>query len=313
MVSVIARLRKPNLFIVGAMKCGTTSWYEYLRSHPDIFMPDLKEPSFFAFDLPNWRVTESEEEYSRLFADVGSAKVIGEASTAYLASETAATAIQKYNPTAKILIFLREQEDCLPSLHNDYLAEFSEDIGDFETAWRLSACRSPDAVPPACLEPRMLNYAALGRFDEQVQRYFDVFPPEQIRVIWFRDWITDTRSIYLEILRFLGLEDDGRSEFPTANQGNTLKLRRLLRYLDHPPATARKVARLLRRVTGIQPEMQKSLINKTFQLLTATGYKEISPELRAEMRQFYAADNRQLDERLASARLSIRGKGDPKS
>ena len=42
---------KPNFFIVGAPKCGTTALYEYLRPHPNIFMPKVKEPHFFATDL----------------------------------------------------------------------------------------------------------------------------------------------------------------------------------------------------------------------------------------------------------------------
>src|SRR6476646_1341060 len=126
--------RKPNLFIVGAMKCGTTAWYEYLRSHRDVFMPDLKEPGFFAFDLPNWQAVKSEQEYTRLVAAGGTFKVSGEASSNYLLSETAAQAIRNYNSAAKILIFLREQEDCLPSLHNQFLAELAEDIVHFEKA-----------------------------------------------------------------------------------------------------------------------------------------------------------------------------------
>src|SRR3954469_17362945 len=103
-----ARPRKPNLFIVGAVKCGTTAWHEYLRSHPDIFMPELKEPGFFAHDLPKWRGIVSDGEYSALFADGGAARVLGEASAIYLVSNTAAQAIRDFNAAAKILIFLRD-------------------------------------------------------------------------------------------------------------------------------------------------------------------------------------------------------------
>ena len=50
---------RPNLFIVGAPKCGTTAWVEYLRTHPDIFFPEIKEPHYFATDLPGMRWTDS--------------------------------------------------------------------------------------------------------------------------------------------------------------------------------------------------------------------------------------------------------------
>lgn len=291
---------KPNLFIVGAMKCGTTAWYEYLRSHPDIFMPDLKEPGFFAFDLPKWRGIESEDEYSALFADSGPARVIGEASAIYLMSTTAAQAIRDHNPAAKILIFLRDQEEYLPSLHNLNRLEFAEDTGDFETAWRLSGRRPPETIP-AGVEPRVLDYAEMGRFHEQVARYLSAFPADQVRIFWYRDWVADPRSTYLAILSFLDLEDDGRREFPIVNRGIRFRPRWLVRSLYDPPESVRKVVRLFKRATGMQRATQDKLVEQTVRLLKAPGYKkEISPELRDEIRRYYAADNRLLEEQLRS-------------
>ena len=89
-----ARPRAPNLFIVGAPKCGTTAWVEYLRTHPDIFFPEFKDQCYFALDLPNFRLTRTEADYAALFAESGDAKVIGEASAMYLFSEAAAEAIR---------------------------------------------------------------------------------------------------------------------------------------------------------------------------------------------------------------------------
>ena len=295
---------KPNLFIVGAMKCGTTAWYEYLRTHRDIFMSVPKEPSFFAFDVPNWRQVSSEEEYSALFANSGPAKVLGEASTTYLFSETAAKAIHQFNPDAKILIFLRPQEDCLPSLHNQFLAEFSENITDFAKAWRLSGRRPTSSIPPGCVEPRTLDYAAMGRFDEQVKRYFETFPAEQIRVFWFDDWIRSPRETYLRILSFLGLEDDGRTEFGPANQGVTLRLRGFVGALDNPPSPLRKVVRLIKRASGMKPQTQKALVDRIVSLLSRSGYEKIDPGLREEIRRSYAEGNRRLRELLAAAELA---------
>lgn len=289
---------KANLFIVGAPKCGTTAWYEYLRSHPDIFMPDLKEPGFFAFDLPNWRGIRSDEDYSRLFSGRGSAKVIGEASGIYLISEAAAEAIHNYNPAAKILIFLRDQAEFLPSFHNLNRFEFAESIGDFETAWRLSGRRPPETIP-ARVEPRVLDYVAIGHFREQVSRYLHAFGAEQVRVFWFRDWVADTRSTYLDILDFLELEDDGRREFGQINPGVTFRPRWLVRFLRDPPPGARRIARALKQVTGLRQATQDSFVEKTVQLLMKPGYrKEISPRLRDEIRRYYADDNRRLNELL---------------
>ena len=302
------RERRPNLFIVGAMKCGTTAWYEYLRSHSDIFMPDLKEPGYFARDVPNWRMIRTEKEYAALFADAGSATVVGEGSTVYLMSETAAEAIHDYNPDAKILIFLRDQEDYLPSLHNENRFEFAEDIDDFETAWRLSGRRP---VPPTASAPKALDYPAMGRFYEQVSRYLDVFPADQVRVAWFRDWIADPRPTYLGILRYLGVKDDGRSEFPRLNEGVRFRSRKLVRLLHNPPPSVRRIARLFKLVTGLQAAAQEKIVARTVSMLSARGYrKSISRELAEEIRRHYAQDNGRLNELLIS-RGALLGSGDP--
>ena len=300
-----AEARKPNLFIVGGLKCGTTAWYEYLRSHPDIFMSDPKEPCYFALDLPNWRAVKTLEQYSDLFADAGAAKVIGEASAIYLISTAAADQIRRYNPSAKILIFLRDQEEYLPSLHNQFLSEFADDIRDFETAWRLSGRRSPDMIPPTAVEPATLDYAAMGRFLEQVERYFRAFQPHQVHAVHYRDWITSPRETYLEILEFLGLDDDGRTDFPRINRGVTFRSRRLVRFLHYPPAFARRAARLFKLLTGVKTRTQNNWVERFIRLLSAPGYKQkISPALREEIRAYYAEDNRRLEELLASARSS---------
>ena len=144
---------KPNLFIAGAAKCGTTAWHSYLREHPDIFFPELKEPNFFALDFPGMRNFTSRTDYEKLFSRGKNARYRGEASGLYLYSAAAAKAIRDYDPAARILIFLREQERFLPSYHHQLMYRFAEPIADFETAWRQSGPRSRDTIPRTCPEP----------------------------------------------------------------------------------------------------------------------------------------------------------------
>jgi len=227
----------------------------------------------------------------------------------YLFARAAANAIRDYNPDAKILIFLREQEEFLPSLHNQFLREFSEEIEDFETAWRLSGQRPANTVPPACLEPSTLDYAAMGKFSEQVERYLAAFPAEPVRVIQFRDWIASPRDTYLEILDFLGLKDDGRIDFPPINEGITYRSRRLVRFILFPPALARKLVRAVKRLTGWKGRAVYPIMHETVRLLSSTGYnKQIDPHLRDEIRRYYADDNKRLEERLRPV-LSQTGQG----
>lgn len=72
----------PNFFIVGAPKCGTTSLYFHLREHPQVFMPDVKEPQFFT--RPSEWTAAGEAAYKALFADHADKPAVGEASPSYL-------------------------------------------------------------------------------------------------------------------------------------------------------------------------------------------------------------------------------------
>lgn len=288
---------RPNFFIVGAPKCGTSAWAQYLKTHPSIFVSDIKEPHYFSLDLPGKRWTQSRDEYESLFSHSGAATALGEASVFYLYSTEAAEAIRSYNPDAKIIIFLRPQEELLPSLHQQYLFTFSESVEDFDRAWQLSGNRRPETVPELCTDPKLLDYKAVGRFHEQVERYLANFPPEQIRIVRFRDWTRDPRSTYVDLLDFLGVEDDGRTEFPPINEAKSHLSKSLTRFILQPPRIVQLPLELLRKLTG---RKAFGLADRAARLLARRGYRASIPEqLREEIRDFYKEENRALEERLA--------------
>ena len=72
-------------------------------------------------------------------------------------------------------------------------------------------------VPHNCCTPKMLNYPMVGCFSEQIQRYVDIFPARNIRIVRHEDWTRNPRRTYLELLQFLQLDDDGREWFPVVN------------------------------------------------------------------------------------------------
>src|SRR5438876_10601316 len=116
--------RKPYFFIVGHAKSGTTALYEMLRDHPQIYTPELKEPWFFATDMRvrfqpsiGGRPPQTLEEYLRLFREAKPGQRIGEASSSYLWSRTAASGIAQLSPDARIIAILREPASFLYSLH----------------------------------------------------------------------------------------------------------------------------------------------------------------------------------------------------
>ena len=112
----------PNFLIIGSAKGGTSSLHYYLRQHPQIFMPDLKEPRFFAlegetlnFQNPDSAINHDSvtnlREYKNLFANAINEIGIGEASPLYLYSEKAVRRIKHYVPDAKLIVILRNPVD----------------------------------------------------------------------------------------------------------------------------------------------------------------------------------------------------------
>src|SRR6476660_530724 len=107
--------RLPDFFVVGHPKSGTTALYEMLRRHPQIYMGELKEPWFFASDLrPRFQAhgsgvaPQTLEEYAVLYEGARPEQRIGEGTSSYLLSRTAAAAIAEVQPDARIIAILRE-------------------------------------------------------------------------------------------------------------------------------------------------------------------------------------------------------------
>src|SRR5690242_3134640 len=128
------RVKRPDLFIVGAFKAGTTSMYEYLRAHPQVFMSVPKEPTYFGADLSARYRRMSEDEYLGLFRDARPDQRVGEATPWYLYSTSAAAEIKAFEPAARIVIMLRNPVDVMFSQHSQLLFNQREDLADFGAA-----------------------------------------------------------------------------------------------------------------------------------------------------------------------------------
>ena len=223
----------PNFFIVGAPKCGTTALAAYLSEHPNVFMCMPKEPHYFATDFPNHRDVKDWESYLRLFAGVKEKHLaVGEASVWYFFSQQACTNIKQYKSDAKIIVMLRNPVDLVYSMHSENVHSADEDQTEFEAAWRLQADRkNGKQLPPRCRTPAMLQYGEIGMLGEQLQRLLQVFPSEQVLEVVFDDFARDPMGQYQKVLSFLGVPDDGRSEFPVVNENKQHKYLRLGHFL----------------------------------------------------------------------------------
>ena len=283
---------RPNLFIVGAPKCGTTAWVHYLSRHPDISFSPKKEPHYFSADFQNYRWVRSLSEYLDLFEGFNT-KVVGEASVMYLFSQVAARGIAEFAPDAKVLIFLRAQRQFIPSFHQQMLYNLDENESDLGTAWNKSDQRTRACMSATCREPQFLNYKAVGNFFEQVARYYACFPQENIKVVSFREWAGNAREQYLEILEFLGVPDDGCREFPLVNPAHDHRSKALARLTQRPPGWARKASALVRKIPGLattRPSHAIRAMNRT------ERYKSRPTDaLLSEIDSYFRESNRRLE------------------
>ncbi len=212
-----ARGRLPDFFIVGHPKSGTTALYEMLRRHPQIFMPDLKEPRWFAPDLrPRFApaapggVSEAQgalpatlEQYLALFAPAAPGELIGEASPSYLRSATAAGLIAAAQPAARIIAILREPAGFLRSLHLELVQNHVEHEQDLRRAFeneQLEPSGSGGGPPSTRYSDRL-------RYVEQLERYAAVFPREQMLVLIYDDFRRDNEGTVRSVLRFLEVDE----------------------------------------------------------------------------------------------------------
>jgi hypothetical protein len=218
-------VRVPDFFIVGHPKCGTTALYEMLRRHPQIYMPDFKEPWFFAADMrPRFQpartgvVPQTLAAYGALFEPARADQRVGEASSSYLRSHEAASAIARLRPDARIIAILREPASFLRSLHHQLLADHIETSKDLKDAVeREPARRQGRKVPRRSHLPQMLMYSEHVRYVEQLRRYHEVFPAEQVLVLVYDDFRADNQATLRRAQRFLGVSDEAALDVFDAN------------------------------------------------------------------------------------------------
>jgi hypothetical protein len=215
----------PNYFIVGAHKCATTFMAEHLRMHPEVFMTEPKEPQHFSRDIcPELTRFIDPHEYAALFASVGGEKAIGEASTWYLYSKVAASAIYRVNPRARIIVMLRNPVDFMYSMHSQLLYGGHEWINDFEQAIDLGFRER------MTMEPRSMSlfecgfeYRKAARFCHQISRYTRLFGRERIHFILLDDVRHSPENVYADVLRFLEVDDSFRPHFKIVNPNKRIR------------------------------------------------------------------------------------------
>ena len=290
--------RRPNFFILGAPKCGTTALSEYLRRHPRAFVSQPKEPHYFCGDFDYYYAPgeRSEEHYLRLFdAATDAHDAVGEASVWYLYSADAARDIAAFDPGARVVVMLRNPVELVPSLHSQLLYMLDEDEPDPARAWELQeARRRGERVPSHARVPEFLQYGEAARLGAQLARVYEALPPEQVLVLVFDDLREDTGAVYRRTLDFLGLPDEGRVDFPRVNENKVHRAEAVARFTQRPPPALVSVAKGVKRVARVERLGVLDRVRRRNREVTRRG--AIDPAFAAELRDHFRDDVGELGE-----------------
>jgi hypothetical protein len=198
----------PNFLILGAPRSGTTTVYESLKQHPQIYLSPVKEPMFFILEGEKVHFPgpispagpRDLEEYRSLFRNVRKEKAVGEASVYYLYHPAAPERIRKYIPDAKFIVLLRNPADRAYSqfLHNRVMG--IEPIADFERA--LAA--EEDRIRQGWFV--FWCYREVGFYSRQIQRYVSLFESRQFRFFLMEDLSGDPGKLFSDIFEFLDID-----------------------------------------------------------------------------------------------------------
>lgn len=204
----------PNFLIIGAARTGTTSLYQNLQSHSEIYLPKSKrpEPHFFFREAS---FAKGLDWYERTYFDAWAGeKAVGEASTSYFFGEETPTRIAESLPGCRFILMLR---DPVQRAFSNYWHSVKAGL---ETLSFAEAIEAEDERTAALKgtdmgETRPFSYLARSRYGEQMARWLSVFGPEHFCVLLFDDYVRDTASCLRQIAHFLGVAEDG---FAVANR-----------------------------------------------------------------------------------------------
>ena len=285
-------MAKPDFFIVGAPRCGTTAMYEYLRQHPQIFMPEHKEPIYFGDDLTHLHGRLTERDYLGLFKPSRPGQRVGEASTWYLFSTSAAREIRDFDPNAQIIIMLRNPVDVMYSLHRELVFYRAEPIKDFDEALAAEADRKQGRRLGPSGRAEMLYYRDVVRFADQVERYFETFDRERIHIIVYDDFAKDPAAAHRELLRFLGVDDSFEPRIERVNETKEHRFAALTEIIVRPPRPIARLVPLVRR-TRIAHQIRAAILMANSK---ATKRAPMAPDLRERLTAEYADEVARLGE-----------------
>ncbi len=257
--------KKPNLFVIGAAKSGTTSLCYYLDQHPRINVSNPKEPNFFATELTDeYRKTLNWNDYLKSF-DWGNLEVeyFCDGSPTNLPSPYAVKNILDINPSSKFIVILRNPIDRVYSAHAQRLLNGDENEKDFFKAWNLQEKRKQGKnIPARCIEPLTLQYKDRGSIGKHLENVLKLVERDNLLILFFDDLKADAEGTYMQIMKFLDLEMPPDLDFTIKKKRVAVKNVFLHRLNKRRPKTLQLFSNSIKRILGVKAFGIAELIDK---------------------------------------------------
>jgi hypothetical protein len=276
----------PNFFVVGAPKCGTTSLYERLKLHPQVFLPEMKDPNFFttpppssekSFDLPRCSTLE---EYQRLYKDARGFIAVGDPSNSYLWDENAPGRIHEVCPEAKIIVMLR---DPVARAHSFYLMNVRD---GFESSPTFRRALDQDKARNTSNWFTAWLYVEGGLYHKQVRRYIDAFGARQVLVLLFDDLAKNPLELFSRIASHIGVDPSPFGSIEVSEPYNPYRMPR--------SRAAYRIAGMLGLRGSLIPPAARRWLSRS-PLLFDKNKPQIDPESRRYLQQIYDPDIAHLE------------------
>ena len=276
----------PNFFVIGAPKAATTALYHALREHDDVFLPDVKEPHFYAYLADRSAAghlypdaAAARRRYAELYAGVARERAIGDTSTTNLVVAGAAEAIAADVPDARIVAILRQPVDRAFAHWSHFRAAAGEPLADFAEAVRQEGPRQAAGFPFT------YRYLEWGRYSAQLPAYFASFGRDRVLVHLYDDLAADPDAVMRATLRFLELDDS--APLPRVERHNEMRVPRI-------PALQQALegGRAVRK--ALPPAARQAAASWTRRHLSHKP--AIDPNLRAELTADLAEEIARLEE-----------------
>jgi tetratricopeptide (TPR) repeat protein len=290
----------PNFFCLGAAKSGTTTLYDILRQHPEIFIPNFKEPHFF--DIPE-NFENGLDWYARNYYKKANKKIIADFTPSYLFDENAPKRIfESLGEDMKFLVIFRNPVDRAYS-HYLHSKRDNHEIEIFEEALELEVSRLKKYKDQFdYLSYLRHSYLQQGLYAEMIDRYLQYFSLDNFLFIHFEDEFLQDRDLTIRnILDFLKVDNSILLNTDIRSNPSSKEKSRVLKKIIKKRGWWRKVIKFM--VPSIQ---LRQIIRNRIQRINSTEFKyqQLSQEVKSDILEKYFREDISNLERIINKKMN---------